>query len=611
MSTSAPARIGLARSVPLRRSLLVRLLAVSVLIAVCSIAATAWLAAQTTTRAIQQAQGQALSSDVMIYDTLVGYAATHPTWDGVEPVVQKLARSTGRQITLTTRDRVPIAGTTTAGSLPLKESAVVDPLHTDAALQPSTASGIDPRVIGPYRLTPAKRKAQQALALKTMQCFLKREEVPAELSRYLVQDLAGYITLGSKFGQGDKKTLAYCGVAPLAEPGPAEAKALSDLTTLVDTCLKRREHRRIALTLPFDTVYVPSQRFSTDDTVQDCMDASRREQFRAYVAPAALLFARSPGGVSQTRFDLSRGNLARIVGVALLVLVVTVVVTVVVGARLVRPLRVLTEAAQRPSGVHPRMPVVGRDEIGVLAVALNSLAERRELADEQRTALVSDVAHELRTPLTNIRSWLEALEDGLASAASDPALVAALLREAVQLQVIIDDLQDLAVADAAGLRLVPEVVGVGEVLDQVITAHGGSAEVGGVRLTADASVGLVVSADPVRLRQALSNLVSNAVRYTPAEGSVSLVARREGGDVVIMVVDDGVGMAVEDLPHVFDRFWRADRSRSRDTGGSGLGLAIVRQIVEAHGGSVAVSSVLGHGSCFTLRLPVQPPKTLF
>jgi len=174
--------------------------------------------------------------------------------------------------------------------------------------------------------------------------------------------------------------------------------------------------------------------------------------------------------------------------------------------------------------------------------------------------------------------------------------------------VIIDDLQDLAVADAAGLRLVPEVVGVGELLDQVITAHGGSAEVGGVRLTADASVGLVVSADPVRLRQALSNLVSNAVRYTPAEGSVSLVARREGGDVVIMVVDDGVGMAVEDLPHVFDRFWRADRSRSRDTGGSGLGLAIVRQIVEAHGGSVAVTSVVGHGSCFTLRLPVQPPN---
>jgi two-component system sensor histidine kinase BaeS len=249
------------------------------------------------------------------------------------------------------------------------------------------------------------------------------------------------------------------------------------------------------------------------------------------------------------------------------------------------------------------MPVTGKDEIGVLAVALNSLAERRERAEEQRTAMVSDVAHELRTPLTNIRSWLEAIEDGLATPVSDPALTGALLREALQLQAIIDDLQDLAVADAAGLRLTPETVPVADMLQQVIRAHGGGAEAGGVKLTADAPGRLEVTADPVRVRQALGNLVSNAIRYTPAGGNVSLVARREGAEVVISVVDDGTGIAAADLPHVFDRFWRADRSRSRATGGSGLGLAIVRQIAQAHGGSVTARSVEGRGSVFVLRLP--------
>jgi two-component system sensor histidine kinase BaeS len=101
--------------------------------------------------------------------------------------------------------------------------------------------------------------------------------------------------------------------------------------------------------------------------------------------------------------------------------------------------------------------------------------------------------------------------------------------------------------------------------------------------------------------------VSNAIRYTPAGGSVSLVARRDGVEVVISVVDDGTGIAAADLPHVFDRFWRPDRSRSRETGGSGLGLAIVRQIAEAHAGSVTVSSVDGQGSCFVLRLPLRAP----
>jgi two-component system sensor histidine kinase BaeS len=603
------------RNVPLRRSLLIRLLSVSVLIALCSIAATAWLAVQSTTRAIQQAQGQALSSDVRIYDTLLGYAATHPTWDGVGPTVQKLAASTGRQITLTLPDRLPIAGSTapgaTIGPLPQEESAVIDPLRTDAALQPDADGRIDPRVVGPYRLSQAERQEQEAIAVKTLDCLTKGQSLPIESRPLAIQDLAGYISTSIP---NDPELIAryaeICGIPRLAVAGPAETKALTALTRSVDRCLKSRRHDVVKLTVVIDAQSRPTQRRNLDRTTQDCLDSSRRKQFRSYVAPAALLFVRSPGGVSQPSFDLSGANVTRIVGVAALVLLITVAVTVLVGARLVRPLRALTAAAQDPTGHHARVPVTGRDEIGVLAMALNSLSERRERAEEQRTAMVSDVAHELRTPLTNIRSWLEAVQDGLATVASDPALTAALLREALQLQAIIDDLQDLAAADAAGLRLSPEPVPVAEMLTQVITAHGVSAEAAGVQLTADADDQLEVSADPVRLRQALGNLVSNAIRYTPQGGSVSLVARRDGEEAVISVVDDGTGIAPADLPYVFDRFWRPDRSRSRETGGSGLGLAIVRQIAEAHAGSVTATSVDGRGSRFDLRLPLRASENL-
>lgn len=149
---------------------------------------------------------------------------------------------------------------------------------------------------------------------------------------------------------------------------------------------------------------------------------------------------------------------------------------------------------------------------------------------------------------------------------------------------------------------------VGELLQQVATAHGGRADHAGVVLSVDAAVGIgTVVADPVRVRQAVSNLVSNAVRHTPPGGTVTVTARREDGTVAIAVADTGAGIRPEDLPRVFDRFWRAEKSRSRSTGGSGLGLTIVRNLAHAHGGTVSVESTHGAGSLFTLRLPGDGP----
>jgi two-component system, OmpR family, sensor histidine kinase BaeS len=220
-----------------------------------------------------------------------------------------------------------------------------------------------------------------------------------------------------------------------------------------------------------------------------------------------------------------------------------------------------------------------------------------------RKTMVSDIAHELRTPLSNVRGWLEAVEDGLSRA--DETLVSSLLEEALLLQHIIDDLQDLAMADAGQLRLHPEDVRLQELLAQVAAAYGARAEEAGVTLTVRVEGDVELHADPVRLRQAVGNLVGNAVRHTPRGGTVAVHGRRDGEQVSIDVTDTGVGIDPPDLPHVFDRFWRAEKSRTREAGGSGLGLAIVRKLAETHGGTVTVASEPGRGATFTLGLPAR------
>ncbi|MCL1871073.1 MAG: HAMP domain-containing histidine kinase, partial [Promicromonosporaceae bacterium] len=219
-----------------------------------------------------------------------------------------------------------------------------------------------------------------------------------------------------------------------------------------------------------------------------------------------------------------------------------------------------------------------------------------------RRAMVGDVAHELRTPLASVRGWLEAAQDGLTP--TDRRLVDSLHEEALHLQHLVADLQDLALADAGELRLHREQVGVAALLDQVVRGHGAVAAAKGVRLEVSADPATTLDADPLRLRQAVTNLVANAIRHTPSGGTVTVAGRHAGDAVVVEVRDTGEGIAAADLPHVFERFWRADRSRTRGTGGSGLGLAIVRQVAELHGGTVTAASEPAQGSTFRLTLPM-------
>ncbi|MER5491583.1 HAMP domain-containing sensor histidine kinase [Streptomyces sp. NPDC002490] len=682
------------RRLPLRKSLLGRFLAVSALVATCSVAATAWLAAQTTSGAIRKEQGRLLADDAHVYDTLLAYAATRPRWDDVQETVEGLARRTGRRITLTDEHRTPLADSSTQRprpSLPARESAVVDPTYVDTALsslgtggtrvtrrtlepddlppavtpepaepralvptdsapgstrqplgrrgapvaavsQEGTDEGsrtvgeaesgrIDPRAVGPFRLSPADRSRLLVLAERQARCYLR-----SGFSATIVTGHSGR----PRVEQGDPSRSStrmfldgqLCEAAALNSPTPSERVALDALNRLTNTCLDRSflPHVTIALDLSWsDAPGVNPHPHPTRSTVDrriiaNCLESARREQLSSHVAPRALLFITAPDGGSPSRFDLSTANTAKIAGVAALVLALTVGVSVVAGTRLVRPLHALTGAAQRmkDDGDGDRwtpVAVSGDNEVGRLAAAFNDMAAHRARLEEQRKVMVSDVAHELRTPLSNIRGWLEGAQDGVAEA--DSAFVSSLLEEAVQLQHIIDDLQDLAEADAGALRLRPEPVRIAELLAQVAAAHQARADAAGVTLTVGAgpdgppSRNVHPAADPVRLRQAVGNLVSNAIRHTPAGGEVTVRASRGGprGDLVLEVRDTGEGIAPEHLPYVFDRFWRAEKSRNRRTGGSGLGLAIVRRLAEAHGGTVEVRSAVGTGSVFTLRIP--------
>jgi signal transduction histidine kinase len=244
-----------------------------------------------------------------------------------------------------------------------------------------------------------------------------------------------------------------------------------------------------------------------------------------------------------------------------------------------------------------------------------------------RRNMVTDVAHELRTPLTNIRGYLEALRDGVAR--PEKALLASLHDEALLLNRLVDDLQDLALAEAGQLRLEPQRASLHEIADQAAGALRPTLEAKQLKLQIALPPDLPdVWADPERVGQVLRNLLNNAILHTPPNGVIRVGAEHVGdwrlaiGDhyapqslipslqspIVVSVSDSGPGIAPEHLANVFDRFYRADRSRARATGGAGLGLAIVKQLVEAHGGRVWASAVPDQGACISFTLPEATAK---
>jgi two-component system OmpR family sensor kinase/two-component system sensor histidine kinase BaeS len=244
-------------------------------------------------------------------------------------------------------------------------------------------------------------------------------------------------------------------------------------------------------------------------------------------------------------------------------------------------------------------------DFGRLARSFNHMTEELERADQQRRNLTADVAHELRTPLHIIQGNLEGILDGVYEPTAEH--VGATLDETRLLARLVDDLRTLSLAEAGQLPLALEPVDLTELLADVRTSFSGQAEAAGVELRLEIGNNLpTITADTDRLDQVLGNLMANALRYTPSGGTITLRAEPRPGGVRILVRDTGEGISAEDLPFIFDRFWRGDRSRSHAGGaGSGLGLVIARQLVQVHGGRINVVSELGQGTTFTIELPTD------
>lgn len=643
----------------MRASLLFRLLGLSLAVAVFAIGATAWLTTQETGQRFRGEFERTLESDNIIYQELTSYAQSHDSWDDVDELVSSLADKMGRRVALTTlggevlADSAVLAGGSGAGlpstptaevsawSNPMVSVEASDNAVAEAELIPEDLPEAEDMKGGTavdlagekvvslnassawlqwslnWRMTDAELQERESLAADAEICLRDVLGVEAQV---LVGPGGGMISLGDR----DKASaVPYdltvqathpCVPEKLYRPSEAAMKFNAEEVSILQTCLQDNgvSYSVVSTEAGTQTVLPAESEGGGDELAKEelsavwvkCAETSSLEAAEPFLPDPALLYT---GSIE--RFDPFFGDgWWRTMLAGLAVLTVATGVTVWAGRRLTRPIRALTAAAERMgAGDHSaRVKIDGRDEVTQLGKAFNSMAESVEANENQRRAMVSDVAHELRTPLANLRGYLEAAEDGVVPL--DLSLVASLLEESALLQRLIDDLQELALADAGMLRIYPEARDAADLVQQVVAAHRASADEASVRILDDLPRPpdrAVVYVDSGRLRQAMGNLIANAIRFTPTGGEVTASVRIEDASVLIAVSDNGPGIAAEHLPKLFDRFYRVESSRSRETGGSGLGLAITKHLVTAHEGSIEVDSEEGVGSVFTIRLPLH------
>ena len=306
----------------------------------------------------------------------------------------------------------------------------------------------------------------------------------------------------------------------------------------------------------------------------------------------------------------SRGKALRVVTVGFVAagflgVVLALILSIFLADRISKPLSELTAAtgSMADGDYTGRVDISGGKEIEELADAFNTLSESLERNEALRKNMVADIAHELRNPLATIRAQLEALEDGVIEA--DKSAIDSLMEDTVLLTRLVEDLQQLSIVEAGQLELDLVPVDPGETVRGVASRFEQEFTRKGISLELDVAGGLPqVRADQLRLAQVLGNLVKNSLLHTPDGGGITVSATPSEGEVVFSVADNGPGISSDELPYIFERFYRTDRSRARATGGAGLGLSIAKSLVEAQGGRIRAESRVGKGTNVFFTVPV-------
>jgi signal transduction histidine kinase len=287
--------------------------------------------------------------------------------------------------------------------------------------------------------------------------------------------------------------------------------------------------------------------------------------------------------------------------------IVALIFAIILANQLIKPVRMLTQAADSLAGgkLSTRVKVTGKDEIARLGSSFNAMAENLESVEARKKALTADIAHELRSPLAVQKAQLEAMQDGIVPMTQES--LQTVVDQTNFLTRLVDDLRTLALVDAGELPLEIEEVDLQALIGKVVKRFKPQADQQKVKLQFTQSKkhgAVIIKADPDRMTQILGNLIANALHHTPADGWVKIEVQKSGEKVSVSVRDNGCGIPEGDLPHLFERFYRGDKSRNRQNSGStGLGLSIARNLARVHGGELSANNAEGGGALFVLTLP--------
>ncbi|MFS0725678.1 sensor histidine kinase [Paenibacillus sp. 1P07SE] len=319
--------------------------------------------------------------------------------------------------------------------------------------------------------------------------------------------------------------------------------------------------------------------------------------FQMYQSQAAVV----SHDVTELNYHLELALLQTILWTCVVSIVLAIVLGIYVAKRISSPLVHMKHVAEQMTvgDWHARVSLAGKDELAELGASINTLAAQLKHQEQLRVTMTENIAHELRTPLTTLKSHVRALKDGIWE--PTPSRIHTCYIEIERLTDLVAELEDLTQLESPGFQLVRKEERLAKVIERAVNIVDASYREKRVHLNYSVGSEIRVLMDQDRMIQVFVNLLSNALKFTSAQGHVSISAKEAYGGIEIVVEDSGDGIPSEDLPNVFERFYRADKSRSRNTGGSGLGLTIVKQLITAHGGHINVESE--QGTKFTIRLP--------